>query len=108
MVFRRPATKTDDEKPDLPTHNIGPVLLSYVERVERLSEEKEGISDDIREVWSEAKGVGLDAKILRKIVALRKMNTADRQELEAMVDLYWEAIAKAEKGVVQASEAEAT
>lgn len=112
MVFRRPAhTDKDapaDLKPEAPTHNIGPILLSFVERVERLTEEKQGIADDIKEVWSEAKGTGLDTKILRKIVSLRKMGTADRQEMEATLDLYNEAIAKAEKSAIKASEDAAT
>ena len=109
MVFRRPATADKDAptdlKPEAPTHNIGPVLLSFVERVERLTEEKEALQADIKEVWSEAKAVGLDTKILRKIVQLRKMDAADLQELDAMLDLYREAIAKAEKQQFQASEA---
>ena len=109
MVFRRPATADKDAptdlKPEAPPHNIGPILLGYVERVERLTEEKEALQADIKEVWSEAKAVGLDTKILRKIVQLRKMDAADRQELEAMMDLYWEAVDKAEKQQLQASEA---
>ena len=86
MVFRRPQAADKDAptdlKPEAPTHNIGPILLGYVERVERLTEEKEALQADIKEVWSEAKAVGLDTKILRKIVQLRKMDTADRQELD--------------------------
>src|ERR1700722_10810197 len=109
MVFRRPkpadADAPTDVKPELPTHNLGPVLLSFVERVERLAEERQGISDDIKEVISEAKALGFDAKVLRKVIALRKMSTADRQELEALLDLYTSAIEAAEKAQLKASEA---
>ena len=109
MVFRRPkhtdADAPADLKPEAPTHKVGPILLGYVERVERLSEEKQGIADDIKEVLSEAKALGFDVKVLRKVITLRKMDTADRQELEAMMDLYWEAIDKAEKAQFKASEA---
>jgi uncharacterized protein (UPF0335 family) len=63
-------------------------LKSFIERIERLEEEKAALAADIREVYSEAKGMGFDAKIMRKVVALRKLDTADRQEQEAMLDLY--------------------
>jgi uncharacterized protein (UPF0335 family) len=63
-------------------------LRLLVERVERLEEEKKGIADDIRDVYSEAKAVGYDAKIMRQIVRLRKMNPNDRAEMEAVLDTY--------------------
>ena len=63
-------------------------LRSFIERIERLEEEKKALADDIREVYSEAKGTGFDAKVMRQAVRLRKMESADRQELEAMLDLY--------------------
>lgn len=63
-------------------------LRLLIERVERLEEEKKGIADDIRDVYAEAKAVGFDAKIMRKIVALRKMTPDDRREMEAILDLY--------------------
>ena len=63
-------------------------LRSFVERIERLEEEKKALADDIREVYSEAKGTGFDTKVMRQVVRLRKMETADRQEQEAMLDLY--------------------
>ena len=67
-------------------------LKAFVERVERLEEEKKALADDIREVYSEAKGTGFDTKVMRQGVRLRKMETADRQEQEAMLDLYLNAL----------------
>ena len=55
-------------------------LNSLIERIERLEEEKKGISSDIRDIYAEAKGVGFDVKIMKAIIKLRKMNQADRDE----------------------------
>ena len=63
-------------------------LKSFINRIERLEEERSALSADIREVYSEAKGTGFDTKVMRQVVRLRKMETADRQEQEAMLDLY--------------------
>jgi len=63
-------------------------LRSFIERIERLEEEKKALADDIREVYSEAKGTGFDTKVMRQVIRLRKMESADRQEQEAMLDLY--------------------
>lgn len=63
-------------------------LRLLIERVERLEEEKKGISDDIKDVFSEAKAVGYDAKIMKQIVRLRKMKPDDRREMESILDLY--------------------
>lgn len=67
-------------------------LRSLVERIERLEEEKAALSADIREVYSEAKGVGFDTRIMRQVVRLRKLDRADRQEQEAILDLYLAAL----------------
>jgi len=67
-------------------------LRSFVERVERLEEEKAALTADIREVYSEAKGQGFDTKIMRQIVRLRKLDKADFQEREAILDLYMSAL----------------
>ena len=67
-------------------------LKSLVERIERLEEEKAAQSADIKEVYAEAKGHGFDVKILRKVIRLRKQDTAKRQEEEALLDLYLSAI----------------
>lgn len=63
-------------------------LRLLIERVERLEEEKKGIGDDIRDVYAEAKAVGYDSKIMRKVVALRKLAPDDRREQEAILELY--------------------
>jgi uncharacterized protein (UPF0335 family) len=70
------ATATDDR------------LRLLIERVERLEEEKKGIADDIRDTYAEAKAVGYDAKIMRQIVRLRKMDQDDRAEMEMLLDTY--------------------
>jgi uncharacterized protein (UPF0335 family) len=63
-------------------------LASFIERVERLEVEKNALADDIKEVYSEAKGEGFDVKTIRKIVRERKLDKAAFQEMEAMDDLY--------------------
>lgn len=67
-------------------------LRLFLERIERLEEEKKGISDDIRDVYSEAKSQGYDAKIVRQVVRLRRMETNDRQEMETILELYKAAV----------------
>lgn len=67
-------------------------LRLLIERIERLEEEKKGISDDIREVYSEAKNRGYDSKIMRQIIKLRAMETHERQEWEAVLDTYISAL----------------
>lgn len=67
-------------------------LKLLIERIERLEEEKKGIADDIRDVYSEAKAVGYDAKIMRQVIRLRKMNPDDRRNEEAILDLYKSAL----------------
>ena len=63
-------------------------LRSFVDRIERLEEERAALSADIREVYSEAKGEGFDTKTMRQVVRLRKLDKADFQVREAMLDLY--------------------
>ena len=70
----------------------GDILKAYIERIERLEEEKKALAADIREIYSEAKGNGYDPKIMRKVIALRKMDQADRQEEEELLDVYRRAI----------------
>lgn len=67
-------------------------LKSIIERVERLEEDKAAVANDLKEVYAEAKGEGFDVKILRKVIRLRKQDTAKRQEEEALIDLYISAI----------------
>ncbi|MBB3860155.1 uncharacterized protein (UPF0335 family) [Novosphingobium hassiacum] len=63
-------------------------LRLLIERIERLEEEKKGIGDDIKDVYSEGKAVGYDTKIMRQIIRLRKMKPDDRREMEAILELY--------------------
>ena len=67
-------------------------LRTIIERIERLEVDKAAIAGDMKEVYLEAKGEGFDVKILRKIVRLRKMDKAKRDEEEALIDLYLSAI----------------
>ena len=67
-------------------------LRLLIERIERLEEEKKGISNDIRDVYAEAKAVGYDPKAMRLVVRLRKMRPDDRREMEAIVDTYKNAL----------------
>lgn len=67
-------------------------LKAFVERIERLEEDKKGIADDIKDVYAEAKGNGFDTKILRKIVSLRKQDAAERREQEELLEVYLKAL----------------
>ena len=67
-------------------------LKSIIERIERLEEEKKTISDDIRDVYAESKGNGFDVKALRTIVRLRKLDTDERKEQEAVLETYMHAL----------------
>ena len=63
-------------------------LRSFVERIERLEEEKAALGADVREVYAEAKSVGFDSKIIRQVIRLRKLDGSDRREQEELLDLY--------------------
>jgi len=67
-------------------------LKSFIERIERLEEEKEALTGDLREVYSEAKGTGFDVKVMRQIIRLRKMDSSDRSEMEELIDVYKRAL----------------
>jgi uncharacterized protein (UPF0335 family) len=71
-----------------PMHNTREQLKSIVERVERLTEEKASIADDIRDIYAEAKGNGFDVKALRTIVRMRKEDANKRQEAETILETY--------------------
>jgi uncharacterized protein (UPF0335 family) len=77
-------------------------LRTLVERIERLEEEKRTIAADIKEVYAEAKGNGFDTKILRKVISIRKKDRHEREEEEAMLDIYLEAL-----GMIQSATEEA-
>lgn len=70
-------------------------LRAFVERIERLEEEKKAISDDIKDVFAEAKGNGYDVKVMRQVIRLRKQDSNERQEVEALLDLYLHALGMA-------------
>ena len=70
-------------------------LRAFIERVERLEEEKKKISEDIKEVYAEMKGTGFDTKAVRTLIRLRKKDQAERQEEEAILDLYKAALGMA-------------
>ncbi len=67
-------------------------LKLLIERIERLAEEQKGIADDIRDTFAEAKAVGFDPKIMRKVIKLRKMSPNDRAEMDAILDTYCNAV----------------
>jgi len=67
-------------------------LRAFIERIERLNEEKKALSEDIKEVYAEAKGNGFDPKILRKIVSIRGQDPSERSEEETLIDLYLAAL----------------
>lgn len=70
-------------------------LRAIIERIERLEEEKKTISDDIKDVYAEAKGTGFDTKAVRTLIRLRKQDQAERDEAEAILDLYKAALGMA-------------
>ena len=67
-------------------------LRAFIERIERLEEEKKTISDDVKDVYGEAKSRGYDVKVLRKIVSIRKQDQNERQEMDAILELYMQAL----------------
>lgn len=84
--------KTKEQPQDV----SGARLKSFVERVERLEEEKKTLADDIRDVYAESKAVGFEPKIIRKIVSIRKKNLEARREEQELLDLYMSAIGMAD------------
>ena len=67
-------------------------IRAFIERIERMEEEKKAIADDIKEIYAEAKGNGFDTKVLRQIVRIRKQDHAERMEQEALLELYMAAL----------------
>ncbi|HWA00599.1 MAG TPA: DUF2312 domain-containing protein [Caulobacterales bacterium] len=74
--------------PQALTQSAQEKLRQFVARIEKLEEEKKSIADDIKETYGEAKGMGYDAKVLRKVVSLRKTDRAKREEQQQILDLY--------------------
>lgn len=100
-------THDTSNAPKAPAGFASEQLLSTVERYERLQEEKDGIADDQKEILAEAKAIGLDPKIIRLCLRIRKMDKADREEQEALLDLYLRGIATAEEAALLQSIEEA-
>ena len=75
-----------------PTNVAADQLKSFVECIERLEEEKQTISDDIKDVYAEAKANGYDVKVLRTVIRLRKQDKSEREEMEAILELYLQAL----------------
>lgn len=73
-------------------HNSDNRLKSFIERIEHIEEEQKALSDDKKEIYSELKSAGFDPKIVRQVIKLRKMDKADRQEQEALLETYLSAI----------------
>jgi uncharacterized protein (UPF0335 family) len=77
----------------MPTESVAQdQLRAFVERIERMEEEKKAISDDIKEIYAEAKGNGFDTKVLRQVIRIRKQDRAERLEFEAILELYLAAL----------------
>jgi uncharacterized protein (UPF0335 family) len=83
-VARKPTVSSDSVAQDQ--------LRAFIERIERMEEEKKAIADDIKEIYAEAKGNGFDTKVLRQIVRIRKQDASERQEHEAILELYMSAL----------------
>ncbi|MBI1215033.1 MAG: DUF2312 domain-containing protein [Alphaproteobacteria bacterium] len=88
--------QTQDNDDNAATTVSGQRLKSFIERIERLEEEKKALAEDIRDVYAEAKGTGFEPKIIRKIVSLRKANLEKRREEQELLELYMSAIGMAE------------
>ena len=67
-------------------------LKAFCERIERLEEEKKNISDDVKDVYAEAKGNGFDTKVLRKVISIRRQDVNERKEQEEILSLYLQAL----------------
>jgi uncharacterized protein (UPF0335 family) len=94
MANANPQQQDNDESAGITVS--GQRLKSFIERIERLEEEKKALAEDIRDVYGEAKGTGFEPKIIRKIISLRKANLEKRREEQELLDLYMSAIGMAE------------
>lgn len=86
-MAKQPTVSTDSVAQDQ--------IRAFIERIERMEEEKKAIADDIKEIYAEAKGNGFDTKVLRRIVQIRKQDHAERMEQEALLELYMAALGMA-------------
>jgi uncharacterized protein (UPF0335 family) len=86
-MAKQPTVSTDSVAQDQ--------IRAFIERIERMEEEKKAIADDIKEIYAEAKGNGFDTKVLRQIIRIRKQDHAERMEQEALLELYMAALGMA-------------
>ena len=86
------AAPQEDAGSHEPTDATGQQLKSYIERIEKLEEEKQNLQADIREIYSEAKANGFDTKVMRQLIRLRAQDPNDRSEQEELLDTYKNAI----------------
>ena len=86
-MARKPTVSSDSVAQDQ--------IRAFIERIERMEEEKRAIADDIKEIYAEAKGNGFDTKVLRQIVRIRKQDASERMEQEALLELYMAALGMA-------------
>jgi len=86
------ARMSDDDQTQDAENVSGKRLKSFLERIERLEEEKSGLADDIKDIFAEAKATGFDTKTMRKLIRLRKMEVEKRREEEELLELYKSAI----------------
>jgi uncharacterized protein (UPF0335 family) len=86
--FRKSGTDTTQDTGGV----SGQRLKAFIERIERLEEEKAALAEDIKDIFAESKAVGFDTKIMRKVIRLRKMDKEKRQEEEELLELYKAAI----------------
>lgn len=92
MLARNDAPTAGDQRQDAATAFAKDQLRSIVERIERCEEEKKAISDDISDIYAEAKGNGYDVKALRTIVRMRKQDPNERAEAETILETYMQAL----------------
>jgi uncharacterized protein (UPF0335 family) len=90
MAATAPSLADGDESPT--TRFAKDQLKAFIERIEKLEEEKKAIADDIKDVYAEAKSTGFDTKALRRIISLRKQDVNERQEAEAILETYMHAL----------------
>jgi uncharacterized protein (UPF0335 family) len=96
------------QKPKTETATVDPGRLkSFFDRIEKLDEERKAIGEDIRDIYTEAKGIGYDTKIMRKVYQLRSMDAADRAEQETLVDVYKHALGMENDGLEAQADARA-
>lgn len=89
----RKVKKSDNQKGGSDAHGVArDQLRAFIERVERLEEEKKTIASDIKDVYGEAKGMGFDTKVMKRVIALRKKDEQERMEEEAILDTYLHAL----------------